>query len=51
MPSEKATAIVLRTVDFSETSLDRHAVHAGVRKIGGLGKRGKTAEEPVRVCS
>ena len=46
MPSEKATAIVLRTVDFSETSLVVTLFTREFGKIGALAKGGRRLKGP-----
>ena len=42
MPSEKASALVLRTIDFSETSL---VVWLFTREFGKIGALAKGAED------
>ena len=51
MSSEKATAIVIRTVEFSETSLVVTLFTREFGKIGALAKGGETAQRTFRVCS
>ena len=51
MPSEKATAIVIRSVEFSETSLVVTLFHAGIWQDRGFGEGGETAQKSFRVCS
>jgi len=46
MPAEKATAIVLRTVDFSETSLVVTLLTREFGKIGALAKGGRRLKGP-----
>ena len=51
MASEKTQAIVLRVVEFSETSLVVTLFTEEFGKIGGFGQGGPPAEGALRGCS